>query len=311
MGRKRRVERTGWAGRLQTALAVLVLAVLVLAVAGARSAAAAEPLPWQLGMQPPASPVGERMDGLHDGLLVLITLIVLFVLGMLVYVMVRFNAKAHPVPSKVTHNTALEIVWTGVPILILLGVAIPSFKLLHFVGRTPHADMTIKVTGHQWYWEYEYPDQADLKFDSQMIPEADAVKNGKKRLLDVDSPLVLPVGTNIRLLVEGADVIHSWFVPSMGVQVYAVVGRANESWMNIERAGTYYGECNQICGINHPFMPIEIKAVSKGDFARWLAESTKKAAQDEDRPGPRSGRPSLPGLNFTLLPSRPVERSRG
>lgn len=282
---------SGWTGRVR-----LALAAPVLAAAGAPPATAAEPLPWEMGMQPAASLVRERIDWLHNELLVIITLIALLVLGLLIYVIVRFNAKAHPVPSKVTHNTVLEVAWTAVPILVLLAVAIPSFKLIYYVARTPHAEMTLKVTGHQWYWEYEYPDQRDLVFESRMIPEDDAQRNGKKRLLDVDNPVVLPIGTNIRILVEGADVIHSWFVPSMGVQLYAIIGRTNESWMNIERTGTYYGECNQICGINHPFMPIEIRAVSKEDFAKWLADPTKFAhSKDHRQDADNSPQPAASG----------------
>lgn len=277
MGLVRRVGTTGWAGRLRMALAALMLVV-----GGANAASAEEALPWQMGMQPAASVVREHIDWLHNELLVIITLIVLFVLALLIYVMVRFNAKANPTPSRTSHNTLIEVLWTVVPILILVAIAFPSFKLLYFNDRTEHAELTLKVTGHQWYWSYEYPDQANLAFDSRMIPEADAEKQGKKRLLDVDNPVVLPVGTNIRILVEGSDVIHSWFVPSFGVQEYAVIGRTNESWVNILRPGTYYGQCNQICGVDHPFMPIEIQAVSKEDFAKWVQDAKKKFAHDED-----------------------------
>lgn len=277
MGLVRRVGTTGWAGRLRVALAALMLVA-----GGAKLALAEEALPWQMGMQPAASIVREHIDWLHNELLVIITLIVLFVLALLIYVIVRFNAKAHPTPSRTSHNTVIEVLWTVVPILILVAIAFPSFKLLYFNDRTQHAEMTLKVTGHQWYWSYEYPDQANLAFDSRMIPEADAEKQGKKRLLDVDNPVVLPVGTNIRILVEGSDVIHSWFLPAMGVQEYAVIGRTNESWMNILRPGTYYGQCNQICGVDHPFMPIQIQAVSKEDFAKWVEDAKKKFAHDED-----------------------------
>lgn len=270
------MNRSKLASRFGTALAGLFLAPLW----GLR-AFAEEPLDWQMGMQPAASPVREHIDALHNELLIIITLITLFVLALLLYVLVRFNAKRNPVPSKTTHNSVLELLWTALPVLILLIIAIPSFKLMYFMDRTPHADMTLKVTGHQWYWTYEYPDQDKLSFDSNMIPEDEAVKTGKKRLLDVDNPVVLPVGAKIRILVAGTDVMHSWFLPSMGVQEYAVVGRTNESWMEIERPGTYYGQCNQICGINHPFMPIEIQAVSKEDFAKWVDQAKKKFAHDD------------------------------
>ena len=250
---------------------------------GAGAARAEEAHDWQLGFQPAASVVREHIDFLHnDILLPIITVISLFVLGLLLWVMIRYNAKRNPVPSKVSHNTVLEIAWTLVPILILVVIAIPSFKLLYFMDKAEHADMTLKVTGHQWYWSYEYPDQDGVSFDSNMIPEEDAAKLKKKRLLDVDFPVVLPVNTSIRVLVTGVDVIHSWFVPSFGVQEYAVVGRNNESWVKIDREGTFYGQCNQICGVNHPFMPIEVKAVSADTFKTWSA-CAKAASSDKAR----------------------------
>jgi cytochrome c oxidase subunit 2 len=278
MGLVHGLRTTGWVARWRVALAALLLIA-----AGAPLASAEEPLPWQMGMQPAASIVREHISSLHDELLIIITLIVLFVLALLVYVIVKFNAKAHPTPTRTSHNTMIEVLWTLLPIVILLAIAFPSFKLLYFNDRTEHAEMTLKVTGHQWYWSYEYPDQDKLTFESRMIPEEDAVKQGKKRLLDTDNPVVLPVGTNIRILVDGADVIHSWFVPSMGVQEYAVIGRTNESWVNILKPGTYYGQCNQICGVDHPFMPIEIEALSKDDFAKWVADAKKKFAHGDDQ----------------------------
>lgn len=257
--------------------------VVALALAGLAALSAAgwanEPHNWQLGMQPPATPVKERIHAFHNELLVIITLITLFVLGLLGYVCVKFNAKAHPVPTRTTHNTVIEVLWTVVPVIILVVIAIPSFKLMYFMDHTSneHMDMTIKVTGHQWYWEYAYPDQGNISFNSNLVPE-DQLKPGQRRLLEVDNPLVVPIGTNIRVQVAGTDVIHSWYVPSFGVQEYAVVGRLNESWFNVEREGTYYGECNQICGINHAFMPIKVIAMSKPDFEKWLVDAKKKFA---------------------------------
>jgi cytochrome c oxidase subunit 2 len=162
-------------------------------------------------------------------------------------------------------------------VVILVLIAIPSFKLMYYMDRVPDAKMTIKVTGHQWYWQYEYPDQGNFGFNSNLIAEKD-LKPGQPRLLEVDNPLVIPVDTTVRVQVAGTDVIHSWFVPSFGVQEYAVVGRLNEAWMHVDKEGTYYGECNQICGVNHAFMPIEIKAVSKSDFDKWLADAKTKFA---------------------------------
>jgi len=239
------------------------------------------PQRWEIGMQAPATPVKDRLSAFHDELLVIILLITLFVLGLLLYVIVRFHHERHPVPTRTSHNTVIEILWTVVPVLILVIIAIPSFKLMYFMDRVPNPDMTIKVTGHQWYWTYEYPDQSGLSFDSNLIPEAD-LKPGQKRLLDVENPLVVPVDTVIRVYVTGTDVIHSWFVPSFGVQEYAIVGRLNESWMKVEHPGVYYGQCNQICGINHAFMPIKIEAVSKGDFQHWLDDAKKKFADKND-----------------------------
>jgi cytochrome c oxidase subunit II len=270
-----------WSARLMPKKALAGLAVAAISVVTAAAVAwAAEPRPWELGMQPPATPVKDQLSAFHDELLVIIFLITAFVLGLLLYVIVRFNHRRHPVPTRTSHNTVIEILWTVVPVLILVIIAIPSFKLMYYMDKVPNPEMTIKVTGHQWYWSYEYPDQDGLTFDSNVIADAD-LKPGQKRLLDVDNPLVVPVETTIRILVTGTDVIHSWFVPSFGVQEYAIVGRLNESWMRIEHQGVYYGQCNQICGINHAFMPIEVEAVPKDAFQRWLVDAKKKFARND------------------------------
>ena len=271
------------AGRAMQGLAA-ALGGVASAIAAAPSALADVPHDWQITLMPAATPVRERIDAFHNELLVIITLITVFVLGLLIYVMVRFNAKRNPVPSKATHNTLLEVLWTTVPVLILVVIAIPSFKLLYYENRIQKADMTLKVTGHQWYWSYEYPDQGGFAFDSNMIPEEQAVKEGKVRLLDVDNPVVLPVGATVRILVSGTDVLHSWFVPAAGVQEYAVIGRVNESWLQFDRTGIFYGQCNQICGVNHPFMPIAIQVVSKPDFDTWVAQAKKKFASTGTAP---------------------------
>ena len=255
---------------------------LALALAETAAAWAAEPKPWQFGFQPAATPVQQRIESFHDGLwppglMVIITLITVFVLGLLAYVMWRFHHTRNPVPTRTAHNTVIEILWTVVPVLILVGIAIPSFKLMYFMDRVADADVTIKVTAHQWYWTYTYPDQGGLQFDSNIIQDKD-LKPGQKRLLEVDNPLVVPVGVNVRVLVTGTDVIHSWFVPAFGVQQYAMAGRTNETWFNVEREGAYYGECNQICGVNHAFMPIKVVALAKPEFEKWLAEAKTKFA---------------------------------
>jgi cytochrome c oxidase subunit 2 len=276
MGLATTTAKTMKAGR-KVWRALVALAVLA---ATAPAALAEQAYDWQLGMQPAASAVRERIDSLHNELLIIITAITLFVLGLLLWVMVRFNAKRNPVPSKISHNTTLEIAWTLIPVLILVVIAIPSFRLLYFMDKAEKAEMTLKVTGHQWYWSYEYPDNGNLNFDSRVVTDDKGEPAGNPRLLQTDNPVYLPVGTTIRILVSGTDVIHSWYVPAFGVQEYSVVGRVNESWVKIDREGTFYGQCNQICGVNHPFMPIEIHAVSKQEFAAWVEKQKKAAAKD-------------------------------
>jgi cytochrome c oxidase subunit II len=235
------------------------------------------PVNWQLGMQPPATPVKAAIHHLHNELLIIIFAISTFVLALLLYVIVRFRASRNPVPSRTAHNTVIEILWTVVPVLILVMIAIPSFRLMYFMDRIPNAEMTIKVVGNQWFWTYSYPDQGDLSFASNIIP-ANELKPDQKRLLDVDNPLVVPTDTNIRVLITGVDVMHSWFVPPFGIQFYAMPGRVNETWMRVESPGTFYGECNQICGINHAFMPIKVVAVPKPEFEQWLVQAKQKFA---------------------------------
>jgi cytochrome c oxidase subunit 2 len=237
------------------------------------------PHDWQLGFQEAATPVKHAIAALNHELLIIITCIALFVMALLVYVMIRFNARANPVPSRTSHNTLIEVLWTVIPVIILLVIAIPSFRLMYYMDKTQKADMTIKVTGHQWYWTYEYPDYKDVSFDSNIVPE-NKLKPGQERLLTVDNRLVVPVGENVRVLIAGTDVMHSWFVPSFGVQMYAVPGRLNESWFNVEEPGIYYGQCNQLCGVNHAFMPIVVQAVSKDEFAKFIGAKEKAAAND-------------------------------
>ena len=274
----RRMIEADW--RRLAVVPALALGGLALSSAAGR---AAEPHPWELGMQPSATPVHEHLAWLHNVIVLpIIIAITIFVLGLLLYVMVRFHHTRNPVPTRITHNTPIEIAWTVVPVLILVAIAIPSFKLMYYMDREPNADMTIKVTGHQWYWEYGYPDQGNFSFNSNIIPD-DQLTDKTKRMLDVDNPLVVPVGAKVRVLVTGTDVIHSWFIPSFGVQEYAVQGRNNESWFQVEKPGAYYGECNQICGINHSRMPIKVVAMAKPDFDKWLADAKKKFAA---APGP-------------------------
>ena len=245
---------------------------------------AAEPKPWQIGLQPAAGSIAERAADLHNLLLVIITAISVFVLGLLVYTCVRFRESRNPVPSTTSHNTVVEILWTVIPVIILLVIAVPSFKLLYYMDRAEETDMVIKVTGAQWYWNYEYPDE-EFAFDSYMIEEAE-LQAGQKRLLDVDNPMVVPEGARVKLLVQGNDVMHSFFVPALAVQTYTVAGRTNEMWFDIPMGEkTYYGQCNQICGINHSYMPIVIRAVSADDYKAWLVRAKNEfAAVDESGP---------------------------
>jgi len=250
-------------------------AALVFPLLWVHAALAQTPHPWEMGMQSPHSPVEERIASLNDGVLIIITLIVILVAGLLAWVMFRYNARRNPVPSRLSHNTTIEVLWTLLPVLILVGIAIPSFRLVFYEDRTTDPDMTIKVTGHQWYWEYTYPDSGNLDFSSYIIP-SDQLKPGQLRLLDVDNQLVVPAGKNIRILTTSGDVIHSFFIPSLGVQRYAIPGRTIETWVNIDKPGVYYGECNQICGTNHSQMPISIRAVTPTEFTAWVAEAKTK-----------------------------------
>lgn len=265
-------------GRMRV-FAVLSAILAASGLATPESAFAAGPWPWEVGMRPPATPVMQRLEAFNDELTVIIFVIVAVVLALLLYVMVRFNHRRNPVPSRTAHHSLLEIVWTIVPILILVTIAVPSFKLMFYMDNVTHPQMVIKVTGHQWYWTYDYPTAGKISFNSIIVPNS-KLKAGQKEFLTVDHPLVVPVGTNIRVLVTSSDVIHSWFVPAFGVQEYAVPGRVNHAWFRVLRPGTYYGECNQICGVNHALMPIEIKVLSKPAFARWLATAKKQFAEN-------------------------------
>jgi cytochrome c oxidase subunit 2 len=252
----------------------LSVAFLMVTVSGAMASLAT---PWQLGPQDAVSPVAERIFEFHEYLVWLITIITLFVLGLMIYVCIKFRASNNPNPSRTTHNTLIEILWTAVPVLILVIVAVPSFKTLYYGDRTFDADMTIKVTANQWYWTYEYPDQ-DLSFDSYMIPKEEIDPKTQTYLLSVDNPLVVPVGKKIQILVTSNDVLHSFFVPSAVVQIYGMIGRINETWMQIDKEGTVFGQCNQICGINHSAMPIAVTALSQEKYDAWLAEAKVKFA---------------------------------
>ena len=242
------------------------------------------PKPWQMDLQEPAGIIAEMATDLHNFLLIVITLISLFVLGLLVYVCIRFKKSKNPNPSKTSHNTIIEVLWTVVPVVILVVIAIPSFKLLYIQETDKPFDMVVKVTGAQWYWNYEYPDQ-NISFDSYMIADED-LKPGQKRLLDVDNPLVLPEGSKVKVLIAGNDVMHSFFVPSLAVQEYSVPGKLNEVWMDIPLGEkTYYGQCNQICGTNHAYMPVVVKVLSKDKYKQWLEKAKIEFASNDSLSG--------------------------
>ncbi len=224
-----------------------------------------------------------EIEWLHNIVLVLITIITLFVAVLLGWVIWRYDAKRNPVPSRVSHHTWLEVAWTVVPVLILAGMAVLSFPLVFYEDRTHDPDLTIKVTGHQWYWEYTYPDNGPVNFRSDPIKDED-IKPGQLRRLEVTDQLVLPVGKNVRILTGSADVIHSFFIPSLGVQRYAIPGRTIETWVRIDRPGDYYGECNQICGTNHSQMPIAIHAIPADQFNAWVVQAKTKFAADDAAP---------------------------
>jgi cytochrome c oxidase subunit 2 len=256
------------------------------AVCGLGGAAlAAQPEPWQMGLQPAATEVMASVRWFESFTLIIVTVITVFVLALLIYCMVRFNAKSNPTPSRASHNTAIEVVWTVAPILILVIIAIPSFRLLYKQLDIPESDMTVKVTGYQWYWGYEYPDEryAGISFDSYMLDDAAREQlmqekglNAQQvpRLLAVDNDVVVPVGKVVRVQVTAADVLHSFAMPAFGIKVDAVPGRLNETWFRADAPGVYYGQCSELCGTNHAFMPIAIRAVSEEQFEAW-AEAAK------------------------------------
>jgi cytochrome c oxidase subunit 2 len=240
-------------------------------------ALAQAPREWEMGMQPAFSPMKQEIIDLHNLVLVIITIITLFVGVLLVWVCYRYSEKRNPLPSQTSHHTGLEIAWSVIPVLILVVMAIPSFRLIYYLDRTPNPDMTIKVTGHQWYWEYSYPDDGNLAIESRIVADED-LKPGDLRLLSVDNQLVIPAGKKIRVLTNSADVIHSFFIPSLGAQRYAIPGRTIEMWLEADKPGVYYGECNQICGQNHSKMPIAVHAVTAEQFKAWVVQAKKAAS---------------------------------
>jgi len=261
----------------------LILGIL-LASAGVAWAGLGQPSAWQLNFQQSASPVMDNIISFHNFLLVIITLITLFVLALLVVIIVRFNARANPAPSRTTHNTFLEVAWTLVPVAILVVIAIPSFKLLFYQLNIPQADLTVKATGKQWFWSYSYPDNGKFEFDSLMVRDEKQLRTDQPRLLGVDNEMVVPVNKTIRVQTTGAEVIHAFAVPSFGIKIDAIPGRLNETWFKATREGVYYGQCSELCGKDHAFMPIAVRVVSEEAFATWVGEAKQKFARDDNSP---------------------------
>ena len=259
-------------GQIGRRLLGLAVAGTALVAGGAAFAEMGQPAPWEYNLQEAASPVMESIISFHNLLVVIITLITLFVLALLIIVAVKFNARANPVPSTTTHHTLIEVAWTLIPVLILVAIAVPSFRLLFLELDIPKPDVTIKATGKQWYWSYSYPDNGKFEFDSLLAQDK------KPRLLGVDNEMVVPVNKVIRVQTTAADVIHAFAMPAFGVKIDAIPGRLNETWFKATKTGMFYGQCSELCGKDHAFMPIAIKVVSDQEFAAWIEAAKKKYA---------------------------------
>lgn len=262
-------------------------AATLLASAGAAFAGLGQASPWQMGLQDSASPVMDDITTFNTFLFWLTSAIAVFVLVLLAVVIVRFNARANPNPSRTTHNTVLEVIWTIVPVLILAAIAVPSFRLLYVELDVPKPDLTVKVTGKQWFWSYAYPDNGNFEFDSLVVADKD-LKPGQPRLLAVNREMVVPVNKIVHVLVTGADVIHSFNVPSFGIRIDAVPGRLNDTWFKATKEGMFYGECSELCGKDHSFMPIAVHVVSQADFDKWVGQAKKEFSADEPAPPPNA-----------------------
>jgi cytochrome c oxidase subunit 2 len=264
-----------------TATAVAIGALLM--GAGLAWAGLGHPDNWQVGFQQSATPVMDTITVFHDFLLYVITAITLFVLALLIIIMVKFNARANPTPSRTTHNTLLEVAWTLIPVLILVTIAVPSFRLLFFQLNTPTADITIKATGKQWFWTYSYPDNGKFYFDSLLVRDETKLRPDQPRLLGVDNEMVVPVNKTVRVLTTGEDVIHAFAVPSFGIKIDAIPGRINETWFKATREGLYYGQCSELCGKDHAYMPIAVRVMSEDAFNTWVEAAKKNPLWQADR----------------------------
>jgi len=269
-------------GRMGRRLLGLAVAGVALVTSTAAFAELGQPAEWEWKLQQSGSVVMDNIHWFHNVLLVIITVITLFVLGLLIAVMVKFNARANPTPSRTTHNTLIEVAWTLIPVLILVSIAVPSFRLLFLELDVPKADLTIKATGKQWYWTYTYPD-AKIEFDSLLACDEARTKCSPPRLLAVDNDIVVPVNKVIRVQTTGADVIHSFAVPAFGIKIDAIPGRLNETWFKAEKTGMYYGQCSELCGKDHAYMPIAVKVVTDEEYAKWLTDAKKQFSSARDQ----------------------------
>ena len=281
----------GSSGVISRIMALVASALTVGGVLFSAPALAAQAKPWQLGLPEPATPIAEMLTDFHTFLLWTITIITLFVLVLLVVVCWKFRESANPTPSRTTHNLGLEIAWTTLPILILVVIAFPSFKIMYAADSTDDPEMTLKITGYQWYWNYTYPDHGNFTFDSYLLARTheEAEEQSVTRLMDTDNVVVLPVETNIRLIVTAGDVLHNWSMSDFGVRLDAVPGRLNETWTRINEdmiGHTFYGFCSELCGTDHAFMPIMVKAVSKADFEAWVASAQEQFDTADGSPRP-------------------------
>jgi cytochrome c oxidase subunit II len=269
--------------------ALAVMTGAILGGAGTALAGDGQPSPWQLGFQHSATPVMDNIISFHTFVLYIIIAISLFVLALMVAIVLRYNASANPTPSRTTHNTLLEVAWTLIPVVILVIIAIPSFRLLFYQLTIPamsaeQGDVTIKATGKQWFWTYSYPDHGGFEFDSLLVRDPKNLRPDQPRLLGVDNEVVVPVNKNIRVITTGADVIHAFAVPSFGIKIDSIPGRLNETWFKATREGIYYGQCSELCGKDHAYMPIAVRVVSEEQFKTWVEGAKKKFARDDAAP---------------------------
>jgi cytochrome c oxidase subunit 2 len=268
-------------GRFGRRLLGVAAAGVALMTSTAAFAELGQPAEWEWRLQESGTQVMDNIHWFHNVLLVIITIITLFVLALLITVIVKFNARANPVPSRTTHNTLIEVAWTLIPVLILVSIAVPSFRLLFLELDVPKADLTIKATGKQWYWTYTYPD-AKIEFDSLLACDESRTKCTAPRLLAVDNNIVVPVNKIVRIETTGADVIHSFAVPAFGIKIDAIPGRLNETWFKAEKTGMYYGQCSELCGKDHAYMPIAVKVVTDDEYAKWLTDAKKQFSSARD-----------------------------